>query len=54
MVIQDDRYTIPRDLVGYGEQGKDAQWPNGARIAVSICLNYECVSRCRREREGPD
>ncbi|OAA54375.1 Glycoside hydrolase/deacetylase, beta/alpha-barrel [Niveomyces insectorum RCEF 264] len=44
MVIQDNNYTFPRNLVGYGENGKNAEWPGGARIAVSICLNYECVS----------
>ena len=28
-------------LPGFGEDGHDAQWPNGARIAVSFVLNYE-------------
>jgi putative urate catabolism protein len=31
----------PRDLVGYGAHPPDPQWPNGARIAVSVVLNYE-------------
>jgi putative urate catabolism protein len=31
----------PRDLVGYGAQPPDPRWPNGARIAVSLVLNYE-------------
>jgi putative urate catabolism protein len=31
----------PRDLVGYGAQPPVVRWPNGARIAVSIVLNYE-------------
>ena len=31
----------PRDLVGYGARPPDPQWPNGARIAVSVVLNYE-------------
>jgi allantoinase len=31
----------PRDLVGYGAQPPQPRWPNGARIAVSIVLNYE-------------
>ena len=31
----------PRDLVGYGPRPPDARWPNGARIAVSLVLNYE-------------
>lgn len=28
-------------ISGFGEEGHDAQWPNGARIAVSFVLNYE-------------
>jgi allantoinase len=31
----------PRDLRGYGPRPPDPRWPNGARIAVSIVLNYE-------------
>ncbi|WP_336760138.1 allantoinase PuuE [Asaia sp. VD9] len=31
----------PRDLLGYGEAPPDANWPNGARIAVQFVLNYE-------------
>ena len=31
----------PRDLVGYGAHPPDPQWPNGARIVVSVVLNYE-------------
>ena len=31
----------PRDMVGYGSKGKKIQWPNNARIAVQIVLNYE-------------
>ncbi|MBS0578775.1 MAG: polysaccharide deacetylase family protein [Proteobacteria bacterium] len=31
----------PRDLVGYGPRAPDARWPGGARIAVSVVLNYE-------------
>ena len=30
-----------RDLVGYGQQPPDPQWPGGARLAVNIVLNYE-------------
>jgi len=33
--------TYPRDLQGYGRQVPDAQWPNGARIAVQFVINYE-------------
>ena len=31
----------PRDLVGYGSRPPDPRWPDGARIAVSLVLNYE-------------
>ena len=30
-----------RDLVGYGRQAPQLAWPNGARLAISIVLNYE-------------
>jgi OHCU decarboxylase len=33
--------SYPRDMTGYGPTPPDAQWPNGARIAVQIVLNYE-------------
>ncbi len=33
--------TYPRDLIGYGRNPPQAQWPNGARIAVQFVLNYE-------------
>ena len=31
----------PRDLVGYGRTPPKANWPGGARVAVSFVLNYE-------------
>ncbi|SLN13451.1 allantoinase PuuE [Pseudooctadecabacter jejudonensis] len=31
----------PRDMTGYGETPPQANWPNGAKIAVQIVLNYE-------------
>jgi hypothetical protein len=31
----------PRDMTGYGAHPPKAQWPNGAKIAVQIVLNYE-------------
>ncbi|MCC6562182.1 MAG: allantoinase PuuE [Xanthomonadales bacterium] len=31
----------PRDLIGYGRNPPQAQWPGGARIAVQFVLNYE-------------
>lgn len=32
---------MTRDLVGYGQNPPDPQWPNGARIAVQFVVNYE-------------
>lgn len=34
-----ERY--PRDMIGYGPTPPDPKWPNGAKIAVQIVLNYE-------------
>ncbi len=34
-----DRY--PRDMIGYGANPPDPAWPNGAKIAVQIVMNYE-------------
>ena len=31
----------PRDMIGYGANPPDPQWPGGAKIAVQIVLNYE-------------
>ena len=31
----------PRDLHGYGAVPPEARWPDGARIAVNLVLNYE-------------
>ncbi|GHC47238.1 allantoinase PuuE [Neogemmobacter tilapiae] len=31
----------PRDFTGHGANAPDAQWPGGARIAISLVLNYE-------------
>ena len=30
-----------RDFIGYGQHPPKVEWPNGARIAVSIVVNYE-------------
>ncbi|HEY1727309.1 MAG TPA: allantoinase PuuE [Candidatus Baltobacteraceae bacterium] len=30
-----------RDFFGYGAQPPDPRWPNGARLAVQIVMNYE-------------
>ncbi len=32
---------IRRDLVGYGAKRPRLVWPNGARVAVSLVLNFE-------------
>jgi len=32
---------LERNLIGYGPNPPDPQWPNEARIAVSFVLNYE-------------
>ena len=31
----------PRDFRGYGQNPPDARWPGGARVAISLVLNYE-------------
>jgi len=31
----------PRDMVGYGSKKTQVKWPNNARIALQIVLNYE-------------
>ncbi|CAK7245498.1 MAG: hypothetical protein STHCBS139747_007082 [Sporothrix thermara] len=41
MVHVEESLQIPRDFEGFGEDGFNPQWPNGAQIAVSFVLNYE-------------
>ena len=31
----------PRDFRGHGPNPPDARWPDGAKIAISLVLNYE-------------
>lgn len=31
----------PRNMIGYGPNAPDAKWPNGAKVAVQLVLNYE-------------
>ena len=31
----------PRDMIGYGATPPNADWPNGAKIAVQFVINYE-------------
>ena len=30
-----------RDFIGYGSKGKKISWPNNAKLALQIVLNYE-------------
>ena len=30
-----------RDFVGYGNSPPAAEWPNGARVAINVVINYE-------------
>jgi len=40
-MIYDTTAPYPRDLVGYGRNPPQANWPGGARIALQFVLNYE-------------
>jgi len=31
----------PRDMVGYGKKQPKVKWPNNAKLALQIVLNYE-------------
>lgn len=31
----------PRDMIGYGPRAPQVAWPGGARVAISLVLNYE-------------
>ncbi len=33
--------NYPRDMIGYGATAPEANWPNGARLAVQFVINYE-------------
>ena len=46
--------TTPRDLVGYGRSPPRGRWPNGARLAVSIVVNYEEGSERSQAMGDPD
>jgi len=41
MALLPDPPRYPRDMVGYGATPPDAKWPNKARVAISLVLNYE-------------
>jgi OHCU decarboxylase len=34
-------HRYPRNMIGYGPRAPDAAWPNGAKIAISLVLNFE-------------
>jgi len=40
-MTMDRSKDYPRDLVGYASRPPEVRWPDGARIAVSLVLNYE-------------
>jgi putative urate catabolism protein len=42
----DSSEHYPRDLIGYGPRPPHPRWPNDARVAVSIALNYEEGGEC--------
>mgnify|MGYP002001324044 FL=1 len=31
----------PRDLIGYGANPPDPEWPKGAKLALNFVINYE-------------
>jgi peptidoglycan/xylan/chitin deacetylase (PgdA/CDA1 family) len=43
-----------RNLVGYANKPPNGRWPNGARLAVSIVVNYEEGSERSRAMGDPD
>ena len=46
--------TAARDLVGYGASPPTGTWPNGARLAISIVVNYEEGSERSHAMGDPD
>lgn len=44
MTDQGSFSTQHRDFVGYGRDGANLYWPDGARIAVNLCVAYESGS----------
>lgn len=40
-LAMDSSGNYPRDLIGYGSRPPHPRWPNDARVAVSVVLNYE-------------
>ena len=46
--------TLQRDLVGYGNKPPDKPFPNGARLAISLVVNYEEGSERNHAMGDPD
>src|SRR6188768_3819094 len=46
--------TAPRDLVGYANSPPPGTWPHGARLAISIVVNYEEGSERSHAMGDPD
>jgi peptidoglycan/xylan/chitin deacetylase (PgdA/CDA1 family) len=46
--------AIVRDLRGYGSRRPDILWPNGARVAVSLVLNFEEGGELAIEQGDPE
>jgi allantoinase len=42
----------PRDLIGYGANPPDPKWPNDARLALNIVVNYEEGSESSMHEDG--
>ena len=34
-------HELPRNLIGYGQNPPNPQWPGGARLALNFVMNYE-------------
>ena len=43
-----------RDLIGYGKKRPQGTWPNGARLAISLVINYEEGSERSLAMGDPD
>ena len=39
-----DDFFLQREFIGYGYNTPDPQWPGGAKIAISIVVNYNMGS----------
>ena len=33
--------NYPRNMIGFGSKTPTIKWPNGAKLALQIVLNYE-------------